>query len=158
MDKIIEVKPIGKVVNSNSGFAIQIAKEYLPALTSIAGFSHIQVVWWGHLYDSPEYRANLVAGKPYKKGPDMVGVFATRSPVRPNPILLTTIDVQRIDLEQGIIHTSYIDAEVGTPILDIKPYHLSERVRNVSVPGWCRHWPEWLEDSAMFDWQGEFNF
>jgi len=158
MENTIQIKPIGLVSTANNQFSIILEKKFLPALTNINGFSHLQVVWWGHLYDSPQARAHLVAEKPYKKGPDAIGVFATRSPVRPNPILITTIAVQRIDFEKGIIYTPYIDAEEGTPVLDIKPYHLSERVRECSVPEWCSHWPEWDEDTATFNWQNEFNF
>jgi tRNA-Thr(GGU) m(6)t(6)A37 methyltransferase TsaA len=158
MENTIQIKPIGRVSTANNQFSIQIEKEFLPALTNIEGFSHLQIVWWGHLYDSPQARAHLVSEKPYKKGPGKIGVFATRSPVRPNPILITTIAIQRIDYEKGIIYTPYIDAENGTPVLDIKPYHLSERVSECSVPEWCSHWPQWYEDSASFNWQNEFNF
>ncbi len=96
--------------------------------------------------------------KPYKKGPENVGIFATRSPIRPNPILLSTIEVSNIDFLQGHIYTPYIDAENGSIVLDIKPYNMSERVKNCTVPDWCKHWPQWYEDSALFDWNNEFNF
>jgi tRNA (adenine37-N6)-methyltransferase len=158
MENEYQIKPIGFVHIVNHVFSIQLEKKYLSALTNIEGFSHIQVVWWGHLYDTPEKRANLISEKPYKKGPDKLGVFASRSPVRPNPVLITNIYVQQIDYVNGIIYTPYIDAEHGTPVLDIKPYHLSERIRDCSVPKWCEHWPKWYEDSASFNWQKEFNF
>ena len=127
-------------------------------MTNINGFSHLDIVWWGSLYDNQEARKILITEKPYKKGPDKLGIFATRSPVRPNPILITTIYVTKIDFEKGIIYTPYIDAEPGTPVLDIKPYHKSSRIKNLNVPDWCKHWPEWYEDSANFDWENEFNF
>jgi tRNA (adenine37-N6)-methyltransferase len=158
MENKFQLKPIGIVYAANNNYSIQLEKEFLPALINIDGFSHLQIVWWGHLYESPQYRAHLVSEKPYKKGPDKIGIFATRSPVRPNPILLTTIKVQKIDYEKGIIYTHYIDAEQGSPILDIKPYHLSERVKDCNVPKWCEHWPKWDEESGLFNWQNEFNF
>ncbi len=158
MNKKIEIKPIGSVKAENNAFSIHIDKEFLPGLASLEGFSHLQILWWGHLFDDNTYRSNLVNKKPYKKGPEKVGVFATHSPIRPNPVLLTTVFVQHIDYENGIIYTPYIDAEAGTPVLDIKPYHLEERVKDCMVPGWCSHWPEWYEDSATFNWQNEFNF
>jgi tRNA (Thr-GGU) A37 N-methylase len=132
--------------------------KYIPALTNLNGFSHLQIVWWGHLFDHPAQRAVLVSDKPYQTGPDKIGIFATRSPIRPNPVLITNVSVQRIDFEKGLIETPYIDAEDGSPVIDIKPYHQSERVRECSVPDWCRHWPEWDEDAATFDWENEFNF
>ncbi|MBN2274746.1 MAG: SAM-dependent methyltransferase [Bacteroidales bacterium] len=158
MENTIQVKPVGFIKADKNGFSVELEKTYLPALKNIDGFSHLQIVWWGNLCDTPEYRSVLTNDKPYKKGPDTIGIFATRSPIRPNPVLITTIYVQHIDFEKGIIYTPYIDAEKGSPVLDIKPYHLSDRVRSCQVPSWCQHWPEWDEDSAEFDWQNEFNF
>ncbi|MCP4177093.1 MAG: tRNA (N6-threonylcarbamoyladenosine(37)-N6)-methyltransferase TrmO, partial [bacterium] len=97
--------------------------------------------------------------KPYKKGPDKVGVFATRSPVRPNPIALSLIYIINIDYDKGLIYIPYIDADIGTPVLDLKPYHLStDNPASVSVPEWCSHWPKSIEQSGEFNWEAEFNF
>jgi len=115
------IQEIGSVELIEGMFAIKLQKEFLPALTNISGFTHLDIVWWGSLFDSKETRDILITEKPYKNGPDTLGIFATRSPVRPNPILITTIFVAKIDFEQGIIYTPYIDAEPGTPVLDIKP-------------------------------------
>ena len=158
MDIKIDIKPIGFIRSKNGTFSIELEKEYIPALTNIDGFSHLQITWWGHLYATPEQRAVLIGEKPYKTGPDQIGVFATRSPVRPNPVLISNIYVQQIDLEKGILYTPYIDAEVGTPVIDIKPYHKSERVRDCEIPEWCNHWPKWDEETTNFNWGDEFNF
>jgi hypothetical protein len=57
--------------------------------------------------------------------------------------------------QEGIVRVPFMDAEDGTPILDIKPYHPSvDRIREVRVPAWCATWPQWYEDSATFDWGG----
>lgn len=158
MNNTIQINPIGRVRAINGNFTIEIDPQYLPALTNIDGYSHLQILWWGHLYATPQYRSYFLSEKPYKTGPDKLGVFATRSPVRPNPLLLTTIQVINIDFDKGIITTPYIDAEDNTPVLDIKPYHLCDRVRDCRVPAWCAHWPQWDEESATFDWSKEFNF
>lgn len=158
MENAYLIHKIGKVNAERGIFSIQLEKEFIPGLKNIDGFQYLQVIWWGHLYDNPENRANLVIEKPYKKGPDKLGVFSTRSEVRPNPILITNIQVTKIDMVAGRIYTPYIDAENGTDVLDIKPYHLSERVKNCNVPSWCEHWPKWYEEAAAFDWQNEFNF
>lgn len=158
METKIQITPIGKVNVVGNSYTIEIDEKYRSGLTSIVGFTHLQIIWWAHLLDNKECRATLITDKPYKKGPDKIGVFATRSPVRPNPILITNIFLSKIDLENGIIHTPYIDAEKNSPVLDIKPYHFNERVKNCKVPDWCSHWPQWYEDSATFDWQNEFNF
>jgi tRNA (Thr-GGU) A37 N-methylase len=156
--KEMQLKQIGVTSFDKGRFFIEVDEKYRPGLTNIEGFSHLQVVWWGHLSDSNEKRNVLVNEKPYKKGPDKLGVFATRSEFRPNPVLITSISVQEIDFDNGRIYTPYIDAEEGTPVLDIKPYHLSERIKECRVPEWCKHWPEWYEDAGSFDWGSEFNF
>ena len=52
-----------------------------------------------------------------------------------------------------------IDANDGTPVLDIKPYTpSSDRIEAPGVPEWCSHWPKSLEQSENFDWGNEFNF
>ncbi len=158
MGKDIQIKSIGTVNSVNGMYAIQLEKEFIPALTNISGFSHLQIIWWGHLYDTPQNRTSIVIDKPYKKGPEKLGVFATRSEMRPNPILISTIMVYEIDVEKGIIFTPYIDAEDGTAVLDIKPYHKIERINDCVVPQWCEHWPTWYEEAATFNWQNEFNF
>ena len=62
-----------------------------------------------------------------------------------------------IDVEGGRITIPFIDAEPGTPVLDIKPYHPAvDRIREVEVPHWCRSWPEWYEDSMTLDWGAVF--
>jgi tRNA-Thr(GGU) m(6)t(6)A37 methyltransferase TsaA len=151
------ITPIGTIHAGESGCYLEIAPEYRRALRGLEGFSHLQVLWWCHLCDTPRLRAILEADQPYRTAPPELGIFATRSPVRPNPIALTPVAVLRLDPEAGRIDIPYIDAEDGTPVLDIKPYHPSvDRVREVAVPAWCRHWPRWCEDSAAFDWEAEF--
>ena len=157
MKQTFEINAIGKIQKTGDGFAIQLEKSYLEGLTHLEGFSHLQVVWWGHLTDSLEHRKNLVAEGLFKKGPEKIGVFGTRSPARPNPLLISTIRVDRLDAGQGLIHTPFIDAEEGTPVLDIKPYFPMERVKDCRVPEEFEHWPRWFEDTMNFNWQDEIN-
>ncbi len=153
----MSIAPIGHVRAENGSFRLEIDREYLPGLKELEGFSHVNVLWWSHLCDSTECRTTLQWNQPYKQGPAAVGVFATRSPARPNPIAMTAVAIMKIDPEAGVIHVPYIDAEDGTPIIDLKPYHpCVDRIRDCSVPRWCRHWPQWYEDSAAFDWSAEF--
>jgi len=148
---------IGTVHAGEGGFVLEIFPEYRAALNGLDGFSHINVLWWFHLLDAPQYRAVTECPKPYQYAPETLGIFATRSPVRPNPLALTVSQVLGIDQEKGLIHIAYTDAEDGTPILDIKPYTpCVDRVREVRVPAWSAHWPQWYEDSAEFDWEAEF--
>jgi len=154
-----EVYPIGKVCNNEEGIFIKLEKEFIPALKALEGFSHINVIWWFSDFDSKEFRAVLEAEQPYKKAPEKMGIFATRSPMRPNPIALTAAEVINIDYQKGIIQIAYIDANDNTPVLDIKPYTPSlDRVETPNVPYWCGDWPKSLEQSADFEWEKVFNF
>jgi tRNA-Thr(GGU) m(6)t(6)A37 methyltransferase TsaA len=155
----VTFSPIGHVKTGNGRYFIELEEKHLEAALGVDEFSHIQVLWWANLYDSPEARNYLVLDKPYKKGPDKIGVLATRSPVRPNPIGVTACALISVDRASRCLEVAYIDAEDGTPVLDIKPYEPAEdRVRDVVMPAWCRHWPSCLEESADFDWYSEFNF
>lgn len=79
--------------------------------------------------------------------------------MRPNGIALTSVYVTYIDHENGIIGLGYIDANDGSPVIDIKPYIPSiDRVENPKMPDWCKHWPKCVEESGDFDWESEFNF
>jgi tRNA (Thr-GGU) A37 N-methylase len=159
MNNEITINPIGYVKKDEQGIYVQLKPEFITGLTAIEGFNYLQLVWWAHLYANTETRAMTVYEKPYKKGPEKIGVFATRSQIRPNPICLSPMPVQHIDYEKGIIRTWWIDCEVDTPVLDIKPYHpCSDRINDVSVPQWCDHWPKSYEESGSFDWEAEFNF
>ena len=154
-----QVKAIGKVNINEKGMFIELEQEYIPALKALDGFGHLNVIWWFSDYDSLDMRKILEAPKPYKKGPDVLGIFATRAPVRPNPVALSTARVISINYEKGIIQVAYIDANDGTPVLDIKPYTPSlDRVETPGVPAWCKHWPVSIEQSESFNWENEFNF
>lgn len=157
--KTYEVKPIGTICNNEEGIFLKVDAEYVPALKALEGFSHINVIWWFSSLDDEKYRAVREVDRPYKLAPEKMGIFATRSPVRPNPIALTTAEIIQIDYEKGMIQLAYIDADDHTPVLDIKPYTPSlDRVENPGVPEWCSHWPGSLEKSADFAWENEFNF
>ena len=157
--KTYQVNPIGRIHVNDDDMFIAVSPAYLPGLQALDGFSHLQVFWWFSECADDQSRRTLTCEKPYTQSPDVMGVFATRSPMRPNPIALSLVQVLDIDYDKGIIRIPYIDAIDGTPLLDIKPYTPSlERVETPSVPAWCAHWPKSLEQSANFDWSGEFNF
>ena len=158
-DSMFRLMSIGRIVSNQDGTYIALDPALAPALTGLKGFSHIQIIWWFDRCDDTQNRAVLQHQRPYAHGPKTMGVFATRSPQRPNPIALTTAQVLWIDEEHAQIGIAFIDASNGTPVLDIKPYTPSlDRVESPETPEWCRHWPKNLESSAQFDWNAEFNF
>ena len=157
--KNYQLKTIGTVRNDSTGAFIELESEYIPALQALEGFSHINVLWWFSGCDNVQMRSVLETQQPYKGAPEKMGIFATRSPMRPNPIALTAVEIIQIDYERGIIQITFIDAMDGTPVLDIKPYTPSlDRVETPGVPEWCSQWPKCTEDSGDFDWEAVFNF
>jgi len=159
MHSDINLNTIGYIKAEKGRFYVSIKEDYKEALKGLEGFSHINLIWWGNHSETSEKRAILTVKKPYKKGPDVLGIFSTRSEIRPNPVLVSISAVMNIDHSKGIIKLPWIDAENGSPVLDIKPYlPCSDRVKDVSVPDWCAGWPKWSEDSATFDWEAVFNF
>lgn len=94
------------------------------ALRGLEGFSHIWLIW--------EFSANRTSREwqptvrpPRLGGNTHLGVFATRSPFRPNPLGLSCVEIDRIDLftdEGPVITVKGADLMDGTPIYDIKPY------------------------------------
>jgi tRNA-Thr(GGU) m(6)t(6)A37 methyltransferase TsaA len=93
---------------------LEIEREFERGLADIEGFSHLFVIWVFDRSDGVE----LVGTPPFDSRPH--GVFATRSPRRPNPIGLTVVELLRRD--GRILHVRGVDMLDGTPILDIKPY------------------------------------
>lgn len=157
--KYYQLNSIGKVKNDEKGAFIELEPEYIPALQALEGFSHINVLWWFSDCDNRIFRATLQAEQPYVGTPRVMGVFATRSPVRPNPIALTASEIISIDFNKGIIRLAFIDANNDTLVLDIKPYTSSlDRVETPGVPTWCSEWPKSTEEAGSFDWEKVFNF
>jgi tRNA-Thr(GGU) m(6)t(6)A37 methyltransferase TsaA len=93
---------------------LDILPEFEPGLTDIEGLSHLIVLWE---FDRSQ-GFELVGTPPCDDRPH--GVFATRSPYRPNPIGLTVVELLR--REGTRLHVRGVDMLDGTPILDIKPY------------------------------------
>ena len=93
---------------------LEILPQFALGLTDIEGFSHLFVIW---VFDrSEDYE--LLGTPPVDDRPH--GVFATRSPRRPNPIGLTVVELLRRD--GNSLHVRGLDMLDGTPILDLKPY------------------------------------
>lgn len=94
-------------------------RKFCRALDGIEGFSHIIVVFWMHGVKAKE-RLTLKVHPRRDCTIPLTGVFATRSPVRPNPIGITIVKL--LIREKNILTIKGLDAIDGTPVLDIKPY------------------------------------
>ncbi|MHA2621578.1 MAG: tRNA (N6-threonylcarbamoyladenosine(37)-N6)-methyltransferase TrmO [bacterium JZ-2024 1] len=119
--------PQGLGVQHTAEGVLEVLPEFQEGLQDIEGFSHLYVIWVFHL--SEGYR--LVGTPPCDDRPH--GVFATRSPYRPNPIGLSVVKL--LQREGNRLIVSGVDMVDGTPILDIKPY-----LSSVPPEELCRGW------------------
>lgn len=79
-----------------------------------------------------------------------MGVFASRAPMRPNPIALSTVKIKTVDMEKGRIEIGNIDAFDGSPVLDLKAYiPCFARVEDPKTPSWVQGWPQWMPDEGI---------
>ena len=106
--------PKGLGVKHDAEGLLKILPEFEAGLKDVEGFSHLFVVW--EFDRSTDF--DLVANPPSDNRPH--GVFATRSPRRPNPIGLTVVELLR--REGPNVYVRGVDMLDGTPILDLKPY------------------------------------
>jgi tRNA-Thr(GGU) m(6)t(6)A37 methyltransferase TsaA len=106
--------PMGLGAKHDAEGVLEVRAEFEPGLTDIEGFSHLFVVW---VFDRSD-RYELLGTPPSDNRPH--GVFATRSPWRPNPIGLTVVKL--ISRDGARLQVRGVDMLDGTPILDIKPY------------------------------------
>lgn len=114
------VRPIGVVKKIEGHTLIVLDKRYQLGLLGIEDFSHIYVVWWFNRNDTPEGRATLQVHPKGNRTIPPTGVFATRSPRRPNLIALTLCKI--VAVKENVVEVETIDAFADTPVLDIKPF------------------------------------
>jgi tRNA-Thr(GGU) m(6)t(6)A37 methyltransferase TsaA len=106
--------PRGLGANHQADGILKILPNFEPGLTDIEGFSHLIVLWE---FDRSK-GFELLGTPPSDNRPH--GVFATRSPYRPNPIGLTVVEL--VQRDGANLNVRGVDMLDGTPILDIKPY------------------------------------
>ena len=107
------------------------------ALAGLEGFSHIWLIFLFHQNTNKGVNAKV---HPPRMGGEKIGLFATRTPHRPNPIGLSAVKLEKI--EGGTLFLSGVDLLDGTPVLDIKPYLPSaDSIREARV-GWTQAKPE----------------
>lgn len=95
---------------------VRVFADYLPGLASLSGFSHLILLYWLH---RPGRGFGLRFVPPFDN--QERGLFATRAPVRPNPIGLAVVAFEGLEGD-GTLRVRYLDCLDGTPLLDIKPY------------------------------------
>ena len=140
----INLTPIGFVRNSIKEPGIEdwrtvtseviIEENLKEALSRIDEFSHIIVIYWMHKLP-PSQRAIIKVHPKANQNLPLVGVFASRSPARPNPIGITTVKL--LERRDNVLKVTGLDAIDGTPVLDIKPYIPGDdSSTEAKTPGW----------------------
>ena len=116
---------------------IVIQPEFAAGLAGLGEYSHVIVIYWAHKAIDKSKMALQVR---YRGDPTlpMVGVFASRSPYRPNPLCLKV--ARLLEVSDHILRLEGLDAYDGTPVLDIKPFNPdNDAPPHASVPPWNRN-------------------
>lgn len=112
---------------------IEVEERYLPALEGVEAFSHIIVLF--HFHELAGEALPLQVRPEGRPDMPLVGLFATRSPRRPNPLGLTVVEL--LERRENVLTVRGLDALDGTPVLDIKPYlPRGDRVQPSRLPDW----------------------
>jgi tRNA-Thr(GGU) m(6)t(6)A37 methyltransferase TsaA len=137
------LRPIGWVVRGpacppEDGWEERVAEvevdaAWAGALDGIDEFSHVWLIWWLDRMDEPP--ATMHVHPERREELPEVGIFATRSPHRPNPLALTVVEL--LERQGRRLRVRGLDACQGTPILDIKPYlRRGDLIPEATVSDW----------------------
>lgn len=140
------IHPIGHVENGITDLdgviweeiesTVVVDPQYVEGLDGLEDFSHIIIICYLHRQEHGHaYEHRLRVHPQGREDLPLVGVFATRSPRRPNPIAITVVRLLR--REGNALRVKGLDMADGTPVLDIKPYlPRGDRVEDARVAGW----------------------
>ncbi len=136
------MKPIGYVKTQAVGDEVKdktrtaeiiINKELTPALSGVTDYSHLHILFWMH--EIPNEKRMMLKVHPRGRADvPLMGAFAVRTNLRPNPIGLTLVELVKVD--DNVLTVRGLDAFNGTPVLDIKPYDPWDVAENARVPAW----------------------
>jgi len=119
---------------------VRIFPEFCHGLKGMKDFSHIIILYWVHLRDNEKDRRTLLVFPRRHASNVETGVFACRSPSRPNPIGLCVVELLKI--EECVLTVKGLDALEGSPIIDMKPYiPRADSIPDAKVPDWTLRGP-----------------
>ena len=142
LQKKIFLNPIGYVKTDAVGDEVKdksrisqiiFRDELVEALEGVDGFSHLFVLFWLNQVSSKQ-RMTLKVHPRGRLDMPLLGVFASRTNIRPNPIGLTLVELLKV--EGNTLTVRGLDAFDGTPILDIKPFDSWDNAEKARVPDW----------------------
>ncbi|MGA3060087.1 MAG: tRNA (N6-threonylcarbamoyladenosine(37)-N6)-methyltransferase TrmO [Candidatus Bathyarchaeia archaeon] len=130
----VKTGAVGDEVKDKSRISqIIVRDELVEALDGVTGFSHLFVLFWLNQISSKQ-RTTLRVHPRGRMDMPLLGVFATRTNLRPNPIGLTLVELLKV--ESNTLTVRGLDAFDGTPILDIKPFDSWDNAENARVSDW----------------------
>lgn len=104
--------------------------------------SYYRVYWWFNRFEKKQFRKSRTCHPPpYDNAPE-TGIFATRSPVRPNPIATTVVKVLSVDTMRKCLEICGFDGFDKSKIIGIVPYESHVLDAAVKLPEWLAHWPK----------------
>jgi tRNA-Thr(GGU) m(6)t(6)A37 methyltransferase TsaA len=114
---------------------IELDPAWAGALDGVEAFSHLWVVWWLDRAAADGLPAGLHVHPEGRQEMPEIGLFATRTPLRPNPIALTAVHL--LERQGSRLRVTGLDAYEGTPILDLKPYlRRGDLILEATAPDW----------------------
>jgi tRNA-Thr(GGU) m(6)t(6)A37 methyltransferase TsaA len=130
----VKTEAVGDEIKDKSRISkIVINNELVPALDGIAGFSHLFIIFW--MSQIPKDKRLILKVHPRgRMDMPLLGAFATRTNLRPNPIGLTLVELLKV--EDNVLTVRGLDAFDGTPVLDLKPFDNWDNVDRARVPQW----------------------
>ena len=132
----VKTEAVGKEVRNRNVVSQLIFREELTeALEGVEEFSHLFVLFWLHEMSDEGRRIMKVRPRGRRDMP-LLGIYATRTPHRPNPIGLTRVKLLKV--EGNVVTVQGLDAFDGTPVLDIKPFDSWDTTEDFKVPEWWK--------------------
>lgn len=117
-DKTFLIHPIGTVKRKGKRTMIVLDPKYVPGLLRMEKLSYVNVLYWFDRNDNPEKRSILQVHPQGNKKNPLTGVFATRSPVRPNLIAISKCKI--LSIKENVVEIDKIDAFNNSPVIDLK--------------------------------------
>lgn len=141
---------IGKYFLQGKKTVIQLDSEFIrknpdskKSLKGVKDGDFLRIMWYFHRFDKDSFRKNRTCNPPYNNAPK-TGIFASRSPVRPNPLASTVVKVNNIDAENGVLEILGFDGFSDTEIFQIMYYQpYLDKVEGATIPSWVSHWTDY---------------
>lgn len=136
--KTFELRPIGVIEVDNDHYRLRLEEAYKDGLLGLSEWSHVVVLYWLDKNDTPEGRRRLQVHPRGNRENPLTGVFACRSPFRPNLIAMSVCTI--VGVKGAVVEVDRIDAMDGSPLLDLKPFTPRDAppLETVRMPAWAR--------------------